>query len=515
MRESAGTTLTGWSVLLVAATAGPAQALAAAAVGAALAGHPVGYWCAALGLATVLRALGSYGAHLLAARAAARLGDALHRRFATALIAGSAQRHGDLAAAVAGSLQAVRGRYEVAGLALGSALILLALDLRLFALWLVAAVVVVLLMRRDRGARMLVCARRLVAAGEDRRHALLAAAPLLADLRLVGAAVQRDHHAENLPQRAASSAAEAIRQPAMQAQLVAGLAQTTIAVWAVLLVGERTLGIAGAIAAILATTTAAARCELLAGASLGEATWRLALRRLTRLPAPPAAVSPATGAASLAVGVGEPLCVPAAGCLAIVGPPQRLDAVLAALRGDGCLSVLLEREGRLVTAASDRPAWAAQVAVVGAEDRLFAGTVRRNLDPAGRHAPAELLAALSQAGFAEAASRLDQELGADGHGVSAGETMRLALARAILARPGVLVIADPTRALDRATAARLHALIAGASRPWTLLIVGADAATVAACGRLAVLDPAGLRCGDAGELLRQDEVRCWLRGEAA
>ena len=44
--------------------------------------------------------------------------------------------------------------------------------------------------------------------------------------------------------------------------------------------------------------------------------------------------------------------------------------------------------------------------------------------------------------------RLDQGIGPGGRELSGGEARRVALARALLAEPAVLVVVDPTRGLD-------------------------------------------------------------------
>ena len=86
------------------------------------------------------------------------------------------------------------------------------------------------------------------------------------------------------------------------------------------------------------------------------------------------------------------------------------------------------------------------VAVVDQEPVFLAGTVADNL----RHvrpdaSDAQLLLALSQAGLAVA---LDRSIGASSAALSRGERMRLALARAILLEPGILILDETTSAVD-------------------------------------------------------------------
>ena len=70
---------------------------------------------------------------------------------------------------------------------------------------------------------------------------------------------------------------------------------------------------------------------------------------------------------------------------------------------------------------------------------------------------------------------LDARLGFRGAGLSGGEARRLVLARAILTRPRVLILDEPTEGLDRATARRvLHGL--RAALPMTIFLIAAHRA---------------------------------------
>ena len=101
---------------------------------------------------------------------------------------------------------------------------------------------------------------------------------------------------------------------------------------------------------------------------------------------------------------------------------------------------------------------------------LFKDTLRDNLLLADPEADdARLLAALESAGLradVEALPRgLDTRLGEGGHGLSGGQTRRLALARLFLHDTPVWLLDEPTEGLDGATArdvlARLHGKAAG------------------------------------------------------
>ncbi|MEO3839771.1 thiol reductant ABC exporter subunit CydD [Streptomyces sp. B22F1] len=121
-------------------------------------------------------------------------------------------------------------------------------------------------------------------------------------------------------------------------------------------------------------------------------------------------------------------------------------------------------------AGLDLPSWHAQVAWVPQRPALFAGTIADNVRlPRPDATDAEVVRALRDA----AAGDLDPAavLGEGGAGLSAGQRQRVALARAFLADRPVVLLDEPTAALDGDTEAAVTAAIARLARGRTVLLV--------------------------------------------
>jgi ABC-type multidrug transport system fused ATPase/permease subunit len=102
----------------------------------------------------------------------------------------------------------------------------------------------------------------------------------------------------------------------------------------------------------------------------------------------------------------------------------------------------------------------ARILLARNDDRLFRGTLAAQLTPAGREVgPDDLLTALRVAGAEDILDQLDQGLETmiddGGRNFSGGQQQRLRLARVLAADPRILILVEPTSAVDAHTEARI------------------------------------------------------------
>ncbi|MCQ6554975.1 ABC transporter ATP-binding protein/permease [Streptomyces sp. C10-9-1] len=126
------------------------------------------------------------------------------------------------------------------------------------------------------------------------------------------------------------------------------------------------------------------------------------------------------------------------------------------------------------------------VALVGQEAPLFHGTLAENLRLAAPEADDELLTETARRCGVDRIAALSTLLGERGSTVSGGQRARIALARALLVRPRVLVLDESTAHLDNASDARLAAALHQEGR--TTIVIAHRRATVRRADRIAVLE---------------------------
>ncbi len=122
-------------------------------------------------------------------------------------------------------------------------------------------------------------------------------------------------------------------------------------------------------------------------------------------------------------------------------------------------------------------------AIVFQEAFLSSGTVRDNVELGVEFTDDEIWEALGQAAATEFVQRLPQQLdtvvGERGVSLSGGQRQRLALARALVRRPSLLVLDDTTSALDPATEAQILTQLRTRLGGSTVLMIASRPSTIA------------------------------------
>lgn len=189
------------------------------------------------------------------------------------------------------------------------------------------------------------------------------------------------------------------------------------------------------------------------------------------------------------------LLLQAGTCTAITGPSGSGKTTLA----DLVLGLLTPSQGHVrvdgtpLDATQTLQAWRQSVAYVSQDTYLFASSVRDNLCwLAGKRPDDELWHALEQADAASfvAASPggLDHHLGERGEGFSGGQRQRLALARALLCKPALLVLDEVTSHLDTESEERVNAAIRRLRGNTTILLIAHRPSALAPAERVLALE---------------------------
>jgi ATP-binding cassette, subfamily B, bacterial len=142
---------------------------------------------------------------------------------------------------------------------------------------------------------------------------------------------------------------------------------------------------------------------------------------------------------------------------------------------------------------------------------LFSASVHENL-VMGRNVVSdeelERAIEVAQAGFVwDLPWGLETRVGEQGYTLSGGQRQRLALARAVLGRPQVLVLDDPLSSVDVHTEAVIEASLATVLDGVTALLVVHRPSTLALADRVALLDGGTIvATGTHTDLMRSNEL---------
>ncbi|MEV5016438.1 ABC transporter ATP-binding protein [Streptomyces sp. NPDC053780] len=139
---------------------------------------------------------------------------------------------------------------------------------------------------------------------------------------------------------------------------------------------------------------------------------------------------------------------------------------------------------------------------------IFAGTLRTNIDPSGtgRTVPEAVEASMLTDVVALHREGLDYAVRDRGANLSGGQRQRLSLARALAADTDVLVLRDPTTAVDAVTEQLIARNVAKLRRGRTTLVITSSPALLDAADRVLVLDEGVITAEDTHRnLLATDE----------
>jgi ABC-type multidrug transport system fused ATPase/permease subunit len=114
---------------------------------------------------------------------------------------------------------------------------------------------------------------------------------------------------------------------------------------------------------------------------------------------------------------------------------------------------------------------------------LFSGTIRDNLD-ASAGAPELVGAAVRAAACDDFAADLDVSVGEGGNRLSGGQRQRVALARALASDAPVLVLHDPTTAVDSVTEHAIAGRLRGVRAGRSTLLIASSPALLGCCDRV-------------------------------
>lgn len=148
------------------------------------------------------------------------------------------------------------------------------------------------------------------------------------------------------------------------------------------------------------------------------------------------------------------------------------------------------------------------MAIVMQESWLFSGTVRENI-AAGAEQPSDeaVLEAAKKAGvhdfLADHPQGYDLKISERGEGLSGGQKQAIAIARALVADPAVLILDEPTSMMDMSAEARFVQRLKESTQDKTLIIITHRTALLELVDRVVVLDQGRVVADGPKAILKQ------------
>ncbi len=180
--------------------------------------------------------------------------------------------------------------------------------------------------------------------------------------------------------------------------------------------------------------------------------------------------------------------------IALVGPngagkTTLLSMLTRFLEPDAGRVLIDGQDVRDVTLASLRR----QVGIVTQETYLFSGTIEENIRYGRPEAtPEDVIAAARAANALEFSTALPEgfqtDVGERGRRLSAGQIQRIALARAVLMDPPILILDEATSAVDSESEAQIQEAISRLTRGRTTFVIAHRASTVKRADRILVME---------------------------
>ena len=182
--------------------------------------------------------------------------------------------------------------------------------------------------------------------------------------------------------------------------------------------------------------------------------------------------------------------------------PRFYDPTGGAVRVDGY-------DLRTITVASLR----SQIGIVPQETLLFSGTIRDNIAYGRPNATDEEVAAAARAANADSfiqslPEKYQSRIGERGQTLSGGERQRIAIARALLADPRILILDEATSSLDASTEALVQEALDVLMQGRTTIVIAHRLSTIINADRIVVMSKGGrvAETGTHAELLAMHGV---------